>query len=434
MAMAFADVRHRWRPSATGRERTGTGDRAELEGLPEDLVVWSDILGGAETASARSAPEKRLLHRADAAARGRSDIVIVNHHLLCADASVRQNAYGEVIPECHVAIIDEAHQLEDVATQYLGTAVSTYRSTIGSRRRAVGGERALCGTTAAETRQASDRVARPRGVLLSGAARRGRRRRIGPYRVPARAGTPDRQRVTASLLGRRPAGRRGPQRGPRRAAGWRRPGQRPGEDLAAMGRRAGEMRDELSFLLRCGDPDYVYYLKPAAAACSSGVTHRRLDHRARGRCSTAWRPPCSPPQRSASPGRSTTSGGHLGVGDAEESGSLPSSGYEEQAILYLPPGMPDPRSPLFATDRRPRSSGDPQAHRGKGICPLHQLLGAGEVERRLSPALDYPVLVQGSAPRSVLFRQFRSLGNAVLLGHLELLARRRCGRGSPGTA
>jgi ATP-dependent DNA helicase DinG len=43
-----------------------------------------------------------------------SDVVIVNHHLLCADAAVRQGAYGEVIPECAYAVIDEAHQLEDV--------------------------------------------------------------------------------------------------------------------------------------------------------------------------------------------------------------------------------------------------------------------------------------------------------------------------------
>src|SRR5204862_3413576 len=56
-----------------------------------------------------------------------SDIVIVNHHLLCADAAVRQNAYGEVIPACSHAIVDEAHQLEDVATQYFGFSVSTYR-------------------------------------------------------------------------------------------------------------------------------------------------------------------------------------------------------------------------------------------------------------------------------------------------------------------
>ena len=63
-----------------------------------------------------------------------SDVVIVNHHLLCADAAVRQSAYGEVIPECSHAIIDEAHQLEDVATQYFGrrsarTGSTTWRAT-----------------------------------------------------------------------------------------------------------------------------------------------------------------------------------------------------------------------------------------------------------------------------------------------------------------
>ena len=56
-----------------------------------------------------------------------SDVVIVNHHLLCADAAVRQSAFGEVIPACRYAIVDEAHQLEDVATQYFGIAVSNYR-------------------------------------------------------------------------------------------------------------------------------------------------------------------------------------------------------------------------------------------------------------------------------------------------------------------
>ena len=56
-----------------------------------------------------------------------SDVVIVNHHLLCADAAVRQSAFGEVIPACTHAILDEAHQLEDIATQYFGFSVSTYR-------------------------------------------------------------------------------------------------------------------------------------------------------------------------------------------------------------------------------------------------------------------------------------------------------------------
>ena len=62
-----------------------------------------------------------------ASAPPQSDVVIVNHHLLCADAAVRQSAFGEVIPACSHAIVDEAHQLEDVATQYFGFSVSTYR-------------------------------------------------------------------------------------------------------------------------------------------------------------------------------------------------------------------------------------------------------------------------------------------------------------------
>ena len=56
-----------------------------------------------------------------------SDVVIVNHHLLCADAAVRQSAYGEVIPSCPTLVVDEAHQLEDVATQYFGCSFSNYR-------------------------------------------------------------------------------------------------------------------------------------------------------------------------------------------------------------------------------------------------------------------------------------------------------------------
>ena len=56
-----------------------------------------------------------------------SDVVIVNHHLLCADASIRQSAYGEVIPSCPTLVVDEAHQLEDVATQFFGVASSNFR-------------------------------------------------------------------------------------------------------------------------------------------------------------------------------------------------------------------------------------------------------------------------------------------------------------------
>src|SRR6266850_2238962 len=108
--------------------RTDTGDRAELEGLPEDLPFWNDVSATAETCLGTECPRyddcfvTRMRQRAAAA-----DIVIVNHHLLCADAAVRQSAFGEVIPAFTRAILDEAHQLEDIATQYFGFSVSNYR-------------------------------------------------------------------------------------------------------------------------------------------------------------------------------------------------------------------------------------------------------------------------------------------------------------------
>src|SRR5439155_2265682 len=104
------------------------GDRAELEDLPEDLPFWNEVSATAETCLGGECPRydecfvTRMRQRAAA-----SDLVIVNHHLLCADASLRQNAYGEVIPAAPNAIVDEAHQLEDVATQYFGFSVSNYR-------------------------------------------------------------------------------------------------------------------------------------------------------------------------------------------------------------------------------------------------------------------------------------------------------------------
>ena len=107
---------------------TETGDRAEIEDLPEDIAFWNEVSATAETCLGTECPRyddcfvTRMRQRA-----AESDVVIVNHHLLCADAAVRKHAFGEVIPACSHAIVDEAHQLEDVATQYFGFSVSTYR-------------------------------------------------------------------------------------------------------------------------------------------------------------------------------------------------------------------------------------------------------------------------------------------------------------------
>jgi ATP-dependent DNA helicase DinG len=108
--------------------RTHTGDRAELADLPEDLNVWKEICASSDTCLGQACEfyDSCFITRIRQEAAG-ADILIVNHHLFFADLAVRLKGYGEVLPRYEAVIFDEAHQLEEVATQYLGTVISNYR-------------------------------------------------------------------------------------------------------------------------------------------------------------------------------------------------------------------------------------------------------------------------------------------------------------------
>jgi len=107
---------------------TETGDRAELSTLPENLPFWRHIDARSDTCLGQKCPDyepcfvTRMRQRALDA-----DIIVVNHHLFFADLALRNGAYGAVLPDYAAVILDEAHQIEDVASEYFGVQVSTYQ-------------------------------------------------------------------------------------------------------------------------------------------------------------------------------------------------------------------------------------------------------------------------------------------------------------------
>ncbi len=107
--------------------RTKTGDRGELKGVPEDIAFWGDINAKSETCTGKkcSSYKRCFLTRLKVEALS-SSIVIVNHHLFFADLSIR-NDFGAVIPPYEYLIFDEAHMLEEVATNYFGISVSRWK-------------------------------------------------------------------------------------------------------------------------------------------------------------------------------------------------------------------------------------------------------------------------------------------------------------------
>ncbi|HSI87780.1 MAG TPA: ATP-dependent DNA helicase, partial [Pyrinomonadaceae bacterium] len=107
---------------------TETGDRRELVDLPEDLSFWNRINARGDICIGQKCPDfepcfiTRMRARADAA-----DIIVVNHHLFFADLNVRGNQYGRVIPDYGAVIFDEAHLIEDIASDYFGFQVSNFQ-------------------------------------------------------------------------------------------------------------------------------------------------------------------------------------------------------------------------------------------------------------------------------------------------------------------
>lgn len=105
---------------------SASGDRAGLPGVPEEAQVWSMATSTRENCLGQECPDwgECFVVRARQAAQ-RADVVVVNHHLFCADLALRDEGVADLLPTTDVLVFDEAHQIADVATQFFGAAVSS---------------------------------------------------------------------------------------------------------------------------------------------------------------------------------------------------------------------------------------------------------------------------------------------------------------------
>ncbi len=392
---------------------TDSGDRAELADLPEDVPFWSTISASNENCIGSECPEfddcfvTRMRQRAAAA-----DVVIVNHHLLCADAAVRQGSYGEVIPECAYAVIDEAHQLEDVATQYFGISVSNYR--IAELARDFDHAMAA-GGLADDDGELGRAVARvdERGRLFFAAVAQARP--AAPAAAGGPSGSDDRVRVTTADLE--------PAQGPGAAVLNALDGlealvalaREAPEDLRAIGRRAGELRDDLRFLLQANDRDYVYYLEQRGRGTFLRASPINVASLIRNLLLDRFAATVLTSATLAVEGSFAYVRSRLGVERCEEL-QLPSEfDFATQALLYLPKRMPSPKTAAFAPAAAREVLDILRRTRGRAFVLFTSYAVLRAVQQALDGALEYPLLVQGTAPRSALLAQFRSTPGAVLL-------------------
>ena len=105
---------------------TLSGDLAELDGLPEEAQVMPLVTSTGDNCLGSECPSLSRCHLMEARKQAQeADVVVINHHLLCADFALKGDGFGELLPGAEAYIIDEAHQLPEVASNFFGTSVST---------------------------------------------------------------------------------------------------------------------------------------------------------------------------------------------------------------------------------------------------------------------------------------------------------------------
>jgi ATP-dependent DNA helicase DinG len=367
---------------------TETGDRVELEDLPDDLPLWMDLTATSDQCLGRECPlyaDCFITRMRDRAAE--ADVVIVNHHLLCADASVRQGAYGEVIPDCPVVVIDEAHQLEDVVTQYFGVGLSTHRIDELARD----AESALASWPADKP---GERVETAIAHAVSDVQQRARRLfESARMELRRRNGAGERIRLTPEAGDRLADSGAALREALNRLTDVIAANRDAPEEVVAIGKRAAEISADTALLLAASDPAFVHFVEARGGREATVLTSATM----------------------------TVDGsfeyvlGRLGVSDASTV-RLPSEfDYRTQTVLYLPPDMPDPRAPEFNQAAAGAIAELLDRSRGRAFVLFTSYAAMHEVYRCIEPHVEWPLLIQGSAPRTALLRDFRATPNAVLL-------------------
>jgi ATP-dependent DNA helicase DinG len=379
--------------------RTRTGDRGEVADLPDSVDFWREISAASENCIGQSCPDfdpcwvTRMRQRAIEA-----DLVIVNHHLLCADLAVRDGSYGEVIPQYDALILDEAHLLEDVATQYFGIQVSSHR--LEELCRDVERELAAARLDAPEVLREVE-ATRHRAEGLFKLLARGAGRRLGPDWMTSRL-VEESSALLLRLEGLRTAILAVPEKP---------------EALAGHAVRADGLRRELGFVLAAEDDGHVYFVESRGHAVFLKATPIDVSARLRETLFQDVRAAVLTSATLAVDGGFEYLKSRLGIGDlVTEELLLPSPfDHAAQAVLYVPRGMPEPQSPAFVDRAAEEVVALLERSRGRAFVLFTSYANMNAVAERIAGRVEYPLLIQGEAPKAVLLETFRTTPGAVLL-------------------
>ena len=379
---------------------TETGDRSELTFLPDDSDLWTRMDARRDTCTGKKCPDFNQCFLTAMQQRAKeADLIIVNHHLFFADLALKQDDFGSILPEYSAVVFDEAHEMEDVASDYFGRQISNFRFEELAR----------------DADQALRLLRLGTSSLLRRTQRIRERNRVFFELFPPRDGRfsfPRNEReafleqnreaydaLVASLKSMETEF----------AALTTKP-----EELTRIARRSFELRQELSFLFESNERNFVYWFERRSKGVFLTATPIDVSQILRERLFEQFDTVILTSATLTVGGRFDYIRQRLGIDNTKDRALPPEFDYPKQALLYLPRKMPDVRDARFAAKAADEIVELLELSQGRAFCLFTSYSQMHDLFERVRSRVSFPLWLQGTAPRSVLLERFKNTEAAVL--------------------
>ena len=379
---------------------TATGDRSELEAIPDDYSTWNEICSDASLCLGHKCQHfKDCLITLLKQKAQKADIIIVNHHLYFADLMLKATGYGEIIPNHDAVVFDESHQIEEIATHYFGISVSNYRLDELIRDTEKELKRIQCKKKPFNSLIDNLKMFCPTffQYFFSPQPR---------YRLQQKDLKPELMNVLASILNNLTAISNGLDNLSSKT-----------EAIEALSRRAQEINQQLTFIIEAKDPTYVYwcevkgkgiFLKASPIEVGEMLNQHLFDLKETIIFTSA-----------------TLSTNHNFTYFKERLGLMQREGIEElileshfdykkQAILYLPKHLPEPDHQEFTHIAAEEIEHILERTSGRAFVLFTSYKNMVKIYEHLKEKIGFTPLIQGERPKSALLKRFKEDIHSVL--------------------
>ena len=378
---------------------TKSGDISEMSGVTEGDLVWYHATSTLDNCLGQECPDYSECFLVKARKKAQeADILVVNHHLLCADWSLRDSGFGELLPNAEVVVIDEAHQLADTASNFLGITLGAKQLNDLAQDTLMEYYKDATDIPALRT-ACEDMEHEIKDLRLA-------------FGMELRRGEWQDIENNPKIFG----GLRAVKEQMQRLADQLKLAAVKTKALESCYKRAEEMIQKLNLILDDRSGKWIRWYETHRKTFTLNLTPLDIASEFNGfmqQHQAAW---IFTSATLSIANKFDYFTNNLGLGGTLSKSWGSPFDYSNQSLFYHPKGLPQPNDPDFISFVVDFALPVLLASKGRAFFLFTSHRALNEAAELLGKKIKYPLLIQGSRPKALLLEQFKEAGNAVLLG------------------